>query len=337
MDPATIAMLGQTALSLLGGISGNKQAKKQTALEERMLASQEAIQREQLALAKELANRGIATQIDANGNITAYDKATNTWKTVLSETQQKIQDLSDVEQIQQLQTDAPMSRIESILNATRRSKEGTLADGVRSNISDLLSNPVRGSDLASSLRLGRENAVNKGFDAVSSSLGTQALRSGATGGAAIAAQLAKQRSQAIAGVMGNPDIEGMQLADQTNQGRLGTQSSLYALMAGRAAGAPNMQFNPVNNAANASGALGTALNSAASASGQQGNLLANANNAIRTIPDYLSGGNAAMFGSLSNLLGSGALEQLLGATSGVSKKKTTPSSTEWSDSWGGGS
>lgn len=292
-----------TLATAYGAIKGAQGASKTTGMQEQAYQQQQAIQQEQLELSKELARRGIATQVDANGNVTAYDQATNTWKTVLSPTQQKIQDLSDQEQINTLQTDAPINRIENIVNATRRSKEGVAAGGVLASLQDRLANPVRGSDLASSLRLSRENAVNKGFDTVSASLGTQALRSGASGGAALAGALAKQRGQAIAQTMGNPDIEGMQLADSTNADRLNSTGNIYNMLASRASGGGDTTFNPTQVGSNLAQTLANARSLSSSASGQQGNLLANAGNTVKTIPDYSGAGDgAASIGTLLSLL-----------------------------------
>lgn len=51
-----------------------------------------------------------ATKIDANGNKTVYDPATNTWKVILSPMQQAIQDASQSEQYKTLTTDAQRKR-----------------------------------------------------------------------------------------------------------------------------------------------------------------------------------------------------------------------------------
>lgn len=327
MDPITIAMLGTSALSSILGYSDQKKQQKQL---QNTQNQQLQIAREQQQLAEEMARRGIATQIDANGNVTAYDQATNTWKTVLSPTQQAIQDLSDQETINQYQTDAPMNRIEAILNATRRSKEGVAANGALASFTDTLANPVRGSDLASQLRLDRTNAVNQGFDQVSSQLGTQALRSGAAGGGAIAAQLAKQRSQAIAQTMGSPEIEGMQLAQDVNNSRSGAAGNIYNILAGRASNAPIQTFNPSGVATGANSALAGARSNATGSLGNSANINANAANIIGNAPIVGGSGLSEMLSGLSNVIGA-----YKSAGGGTSKKKAA--GNEWSDSWGGGS
>lgn len=320
MDPLTIASIGA---SLIGAISGNSQQKKQNKLIQDQMAQQQALSERQLALAEQMNQQGLATQIDANGNITYYDPATNTWRSVLSPDQQALQDLSDANLKQVLSIDAPMGRAESLVNAVRRSKEGSTADGIMSGIQDQLkgTTAVRGSDLASSLRLSRQNAVNNGFDQVSNALTTQALRSGATGGTALLGALGKQRAQALAATMGNPDLEGMQLADDINNSRINTSFNLYNALAGRASGAPIQAFNPVSTANTASSSLANARSAAQQGAAAQGSLTNSASSILGNmkLPDYTQGGQAALWNSISNLLGSGAF----GTSTSSSKDKNT--------------
>lgn len=331
MDPLTIAALGTTALSTIFGMG---EQSKQRKLQKQMMDNQMQIAREQQQLAEEMAKRGIATQIDANGNVTAYNQATNTWQTILSPTQQRIQDLSDQEQINQLTTDAPMGRIENILNATRRSREGVAADGALASLTDTLANPIRGGDLASQLRLDRTRAVNQGFDNVSSALTTQALRSGATGGSALLDQLARQRSQAIASTMGSPDIEGLQLASQLNSNNAQNGLNIYNVLASRASGAPIQTFNPTSVGANANAALSGSRNAAAGALNSQAGALNSAAGIYgnTTLPDYTKGGLSDVFASISNLLGSGAMSDIFGPKTPAPVPKDK--STDWTNSGG---
>jgi hypothetical protein len=186
--------------------------------------------------------------------------------------------------------------------------------------------------LASQLRLNRTDAVNKGFDQVSSSLGTQALRSGATGGAAIAAQLAKQRSQAIAQTMGSPEIEGMQLATDVNNSRSGAAGNIYNILAGRASGAPIQTFNPSSVASGANAALAGARSNATGALGNSANINASAANILGNAPIVGGSGASETLSALSSVLGA-----IKSGGGGTTAKKKTPAGNEWSDSWGGGS
>lgn len=66
-----------------------------------------SFQRQQAANQERLVG---ATKVDANGNKTVYDPATNTWKVVLTPMQQAIQDASQSEQLQTVTTDAARKR-----------------------------------------------------------------------------------------------------------------------------------------------------------------------------------------------------------------------------------
>ncbi len=305
MDPVTISALIGGGTSLLQGLMGNSAAKKQAKEQQRNNMQMEAIAREQQELAELLAERGVATQIDANGNVTAYDKATNTWKTVLSPTQQAMQNLSDREQINQLKVDAPVNRVEGLVNAIARSKAGGTADAARMQLEDQMRGGYNGQDLGSILALNRTRAVNQGFDNVSSALTQQALRSGAAGGGALAGALAKQRSQAIASTMGNPQIEGMQLAESMNQSKMGSLYNNWQGANAMASGGGGGTFNPVPIATNASAAAAGARTGANGALTGAGSLLNSAGSLLnaRDVPDYNT--NAPLMTAFANLFGAG--------------------------------
>ncbi len=299
INPLAIAQLATT---LYGAVAGNKANKKALSQQEQQYQTQLQIQKEQQAIAREMMQLGIATQIDARGNVTAYDKATNTWKTVLAPTQQRIQNLSDREQIQQLNIDAPVNRAESLINAIARQREGSTANTALAQLQNQLARPTSGSAIASSLRRSREDAVNKGFDSVSSAALTQALRSGGSAGA-ITSSLAKARSQAIASTMGSPDIEGLQLAEDINANKLASLGNLYNALAARASGGGGATFNPVSIASNADAATAAAMQRQQNTATLAGQLFGSSGNAVRGIPDYAGGSDAALFGSLTNLIG----------------------------------
>jgi len=317
--------------TLISTILGNNAAKKQQNLAEQQLAQQQALSQQQQNLAEKMAQLGLATTVDGNGNITAYDPATNTWRTILAPEQQALQNLSDQELKQALSIDAPVNRTENLINAIRRSREGSTADGMLLGIQDQLkgTTAVRGADLASSLRLSREKAVNDGFDTISNNLGTQALRSGITSGGALAGALAKQRSQTLAQTMGNPDLEGIQLADEINQSRTGNSFNLYNAMAGRAAGAPIQSFNPVGISQQLTNSLNTSRSAAQLGAGGAGSLYNSASSILKgnTLPDYASTSGSSIFSAISNLLGSGALNGVFGDRSAKSSSGGWKTST----------
>lgn len=309
----TIASVGST---LLGALSGNKAQKKQNALLEQQMAQQTALSNRQMDLAERMNQQGLATQIDANGNITYYDPATNTWRSILAPKQQELQDLSDAELKQALQIDVPLSRAEGLTGALRRAREGNAAQGAFRDVRDLLqgTGAYRASDLASSLRLSRENAVNQGFDSISNAALTQALRSGSGGGGAILGALAKQRGQAIAQTIGNPEVEAYQLADSLNADKMNSKLSTYNLLASRASGAPSVDFQPLGIGQSLTQSLANARSAGMQGAAGAGQLTANASSILSNmkLPDYTKGGDASLFGAISNLLGSGALTDLFG-------------------------
>lgn len=303
---AAMLSIAQIGSGILGGIMGNNSRNKEIELQERAMNQQNAIMQQQLALAERMNEQGLATQVDALGNITWYDKAKNQWQTILAPKQQELQDLSDDEQRQQLKIDAPMNRVENIKNATTRSKEGMVGESMRFGIEDMLRyGGVKANDLASSMRLSRERAVNQGFDDISNAAITTALRSGAGGTGNILSALAKARSKQIAATMGEPDIEGLGLAQDMNIQDMASKLSGYNLMQGRASNAPQMTFNPIGLGQNLTSSLAASRAASAQGTGQAGNMLAQAGAMARNpiIPNYTQGGPASILSSISNLLG----------------------------------
>lgn len=270
-------------LGVANALIGNSAAKKAAEAQARTAAEQSLIAREQQDLAAELARRGVATQIDGNGNVTAYDKATNTWKTVLSPTQQAIQNTSDRESLYKYTVDAPLSRVENIADAIARSKGRGTADMARLQLEDSMRGGYSGMDLGGILRTDRTAAVNKGFDDVSSALTTQALRSGASGGGALAGALAKQRSQAIASTMGSPMIEGLQLAESLNQNKINQRYNTYAGTSSVAGGAPQLNLGAAGIGAGTVASQTAARNASQNALANAGTLMGNAGTLLGNI------------------------------------------------------
>lgn len=297
-------LLASMASSAGGAIMANNSAKRQQALEQQAYEQQRALSDRQLDLQDKINKQSLATTIDALGNVTYYDEATNTWKSLLAPTQQNIQNLSDAETIAQLKGDAPRARIEDILNAMRRSREGSVADTALYQVQDRLANPVNAGSLESALRLNRQQAVNAGFDQVGSNLATQALRSGATGGGALATALAKGRSQAYAQTMGSPQTEALQLADDLQANRVGNSMNAYSSMRSLATGAPATTFNPTNVGASLSNALSNAKAGAlqgGQAAGQLGQSAASILGSAKlpTVPN-----DGAVWAAIGNAIGS---------------------------------
>lgn len=225
-DPYTLAATVGT--SLLGGIFGSEAQERAQQDQRAFNNGQMAIAREQLEMAREMQKLGLATQIDANGNMTYYDEATNTWRSVLSPTQQRIQDLTDQENIARLEIDAPVSRAEKLTQAIARQRMGGSADMARLENVDAMRHKVDANAIGNVLAYDRQRAVSEGFDKTRSDLATTALRSGASGFGSLAGALAKQKSQQLALTRGSPLIEGIEKAANINNANTQNTNRNYA-------------------------------------------------------------------------------------------------------------
>lgn len=291
--PAVIGGIAKIGAALISNSAQKRQYKLQLAESIRQGKVDDA----QIALAERMIEIGLATQIDAQGNITSYDQATNTWKVVPTEVTSQLINASNDEILRQFNYDAPMARGEAMRNSARRAREGDVADGMLADTKSALQGvgQRKAGDIAGMLRSSREQAVNQGFDEVGASVATQALRSGANGAGA-AAQLAKARAQAIAQTMGTPELEGIQLADDLNTTKIGNKLNNYSAVAGRAAQADG--FSAPGSVAPALNQTLQSLRSGANgALGQAGNGLANAGqaNGVPTVPN-----SAGLVGALNN-------------------------------------
>lgn len=305
--------------SLIGAVVGNKNAKKQIKLQEEANANQKAYNEQSIALAKEAQRIGLATQIDENGNLSVYDSATNTWKVVLSPEQDQLNDSSNKEQLAQY-TDAASSRNQRQEQAGIRSQENDTAATQREQFNRTAAgggqDPTR---LASALSLARTEAVNNGFDSAQRGVNTQALRSGATGMAGAASALGRARSQTLAEARGNPEIEGLQMADQMNNNNLGAAADRYNMFATRGANIDNVAMNPSGVGSALSGALAGQKQLAMQGAQGSANAAANAGRFKPDIPDYNS---TNFWGGLSDLIAAPGTGDLLGKVGTAFKKPT---------------
>lgn len=264
-----IAAAGISGLASIGSaLLGSSAQKKALRLQAEEAARQNLIDQKQLALAERMIDLGLATQIDAQGNVTTYDEATNTWKVIPSEKQAQLQAASDDELLRQLNIDAPMARGEALRNSAMRGREASVADGQLADIQSTLAGRGRvdPNAVGSQLRMARQQAVNTGFDEVGRALSTMNLRSGATG-AGQAAQLGRARAQALAQTMGVPDLEGLQFAEGINASRLADKINNYGAIASRASNAQGFSFSPSSVAPSLANALQSARQGATGAFG----------------------------------------------------------------------
>ena len=290
----------------IGAIVGQGAKKKQLEFEKQKYATEKALALRQAALAEQLARQGVATRTDGSGNTTYYDSASNSWKTILSPEQKQLQDTSDQEQLQRLGVDATGERNQRTAAAGVRADENQRAAAAGAQLTDVLSG--RGAadptKLASALALSRRGAISQGLNDYDTQLGTQALRSGASGLDRVGSALAIARARAVAEGMGNPTVEADQLARQQNSDKVAQLSGLYNGFAARGSGVPDAGFS----GADVSGALrnGAASQAQDANSATSGSALAIAN-AQRGLgaaanPDFVKGSSAGLYAGFGNLI-----------------------------------
>ena len=310
-----------TGAGILSSIFGASSQRAQLRQQREQFEFQKQQAQAQLELAREAARMGRASQMDAAGNLTIYDEATNSWKTVLSADQQQLLDASERESLQQLTRDASMSRNEREIASRDRYGARETAGAVKSQIDDQVAGRggYNAGDIESSLRLSRERAVSQGFDDVSNTLSTQAMRSGSGNLNQIASALARARSQAIAQQMGDPRTEAVGMAQQLNQARMGGNAQLYNMF-NTTGNNPNAVAPGVNTGVDNS-ALASARSAAAAGIGQAGSLTNSAamiNNSARPVMDNTWG---ELLGGIGNLMGSPAGAELGTMVSGLFNRR----------------
>lgn len=250
---------------------------KNRKLQKQQNAAENALNARSIELSEKMNQQGLATQVDANGNITYYDEAQNTWRTILAPQQAQINDASNLENLRALSVDAPLARGQLLRNSVAQQQDAGTADALRKQQDNLIAGKglAKGKDLASSLRLARTGAVNAGYDEAMSGLNTQSLRTGVgTGG--VAAALAKSRANQITQTMGNPDLEGMQAADDANAAKVSNSINNYGTVANRAFAMPGVSLPNPSIAPTLAASLAASRNGAAAGT-------ANAANTIRGI------------------------------------------------------
>lgn len=291
--PAAITAAATIASSVAGVGANNKNAK----LTAQQNAAQNALNARSEALAEKMNQQGLATQVDANGNITYYDAEKNTWRTILAPQQAQINDASNTELLRSLSVDAPMARGEALRNSQAKVLDQGTADALRRQQDNAIAGKgqQKGGDIASSLRLAREGAVNKGFDETQTALNTQQLRTG-TGVGTAGAGLAKARAAAIAQTVGNPDLEGLQAANDMNSSNVSDSINRYGTVANRAFAEPGYTPPNPNITPALSASLAASRNAGINASGNAAQIF----NQIKVPAPVVAPNYATLIASLGN-------------------------------------
>ncbi|MCA2510501.1 MAG: hypothetical protein IM561_08975 [Microcystis sp. M60BS1] len=254
IDDAIMLALGGG--SMIANIVGqNKQAK----LAKQQADVQNALTARQLDLADQEARMSRASQTDSMGNKLVYDPISNSWTTTLSARGKQIQDAETEEGLRTLLYDAPMARGEAQAAAQRRSQEGSIADSLKQQLQDQISGKTgyNANDLANVLALSRTKNLNAGFRQATKNFNTNAVRSGMSAGAAAdaLATAGKDYADYADQTMGNPDLEGINAAEELNSNKRGSLIDAYSAMASRATGSPGYSYTPSGQSSSLSSSL----------------------------------------------------------------------------------
>lgn len=227
----------------------NKRAKEQLELD-RMLANKQISMADYLqSLSKLLMERG-GDVTDPYGNVIGYDEASGTYKTPLRPGEIAVQDASDKEELARNTQDQEMRRGALQEAEQRRALAGGEAtQGIRDiSLFKQGIGALDPSQLAGSIRASRQAAINAGYDDAQATATKLGLRTGSSAVSDALAKLGRERAQAQIQGAGNPEIEGLQLADEMNRKRLGERVGLYDLYNTNANQVYDAAFQPSNAA-----------------------------------------------------------------------------------------
>lgn len=314
----TILGIGSGIAGLIGDSKKNKRAKEQLRIDRDIANEQIDLSNYLEEIARGLMGQNSAIR-DAYDGVTGYDPVTGTWGSAMRPGERAVQDASDQEELARNTIDQQMRRQALQEAEGRRGRAGVEADQSMRDLS-LFRQGVGAADptsIASSLRLGREAAVNAGFDDAARAATTLQARTGSSSIADAIADIGRQRGRAIAETRGTPDVEGLTLADQLNTNRLNNLSGRYGMYTGVANNVYDAAFNPstaaddafnrsatvqgldLSRIGTALGGVGTAISGLGSAgsTGRAGYQTAEQNRVTSPFGSFLSG--------LSGVLGAG--------------------------------
>lgn len=234
--------------SIVGLVSGLKSDKKTNKLNKEELALQRDLANRQIDVSKyieELSKQIVGRNYnfaDPYGGGVSFDPATQTYKTTLNPAEKAIQDTS-----YQLQQRQQQAGLEGLNDYEKLRKQSVGETGTALANALAFRRGVGRADegrIASQLRADRTGAVNAGYDDAARAAQTLQLRTGnASLGDALSA-LARDRARAVNTTVGSPEIEAMQLADQTNQAREEQLYKQYGLFGDEARGILTPQASP---------------------------------------------------------------------------------------------
>ncbi len=244
MDPMTAMAIAQGGSSIFSSIMGrgadNSAARNQAQLMQ-MQVNETANQN---ALRNYYMNRAYSDQklgsTNAMGDRVSFVPGVGEVVT-LSDGSRTLLNASNDEQLKRLTVDSPMARSMAQRNYTRTGTENAAAD---ETLRQLMSGPTTSkSDLEAMFRTRMRKDAGEGFDQVQNNSARTALRTG-TDNSKSTAKIAKQRGEAYANIGNEAALQATSAYDTMEGNRVNRGSSLYNLLASRAAGNPNTTFTP---------------------------------------------------------------------------------------------
>lgn len=237
--------------SILGSILGAR-AQKQAQDQQMALAIQQynnelQANAAQQSLSKQMLQAQLAPQQNARGDRTEYIPGLG-YITTASETTRGLQSASDAEERNRLTGDALAARDQEGKARERRGQEGAYAD----TLLDVLTRGPQhqASDIEGIIGNNDVSGINRSYDESENTMMQQLMRR--SGGGAMPAlgsvldKSAQSRSRATQDALGNARLQALQLTPELNSKGQNSTANLYNIMAGRAGGAPQQQFNPTN-------------------------------------------------------------------------------------------
>lgn len=302
LAPAAISAGG----SILSGLMGSKAADRAAQMQNLNLQLQSAIANRSLASADRAQGISLAGQTDAEGNQTVYDPATNTWHTILTANQKKLQSASDSEQYQRNTVDAAIARRRLIANDTRQTTEGNVADGLLSDMQHKLSQPTLNNGNAGSAgaRLLNDRNVLDSQQAALRGFETQGLRSG---NGNILDAIDRSRAESGSALAHNEAAAAGGNAAPDPYSSVGPTADLYNSFASRASASPGSNFSPFAGGGSLTQAIANQARNSALTGGlgsSAGNTASNAfENGIGPLMKPNFSGAQSMLGTSSGISG----------------------------------
>lgn len=221
--------VGSAVAGLFGSNKRNKAAKMDAETNRKLAEEQIAISRLIQQAAQQYAAQG-NNVTDIYGGGARYNPVTGSWEYTLGDVPMAIQNASDEEELNRYTFDQGLRR-EGLVDSEIARREAGAEAGIEL---DQYARQRQGiglvdpSQIAAQLRLNRRGAVNAGYDEAMKAAGTMSLRTGSAAGDTFAA-LGRARANDIARSMGDPEIEGLSIAESVNAGRRNNTLGAYNL------------------------------------------------------------------------------------------------------------